>query len=402
MVREPGKASGGRTETCRLRIGFNLLHAVPGIGGVQNYIANLLAALAAADHDLAYVAFVTEWSRELVPSAPNFHCRPVNLDSRHRVARVLYENTILQRMVARETVDCLHWFANVDGIFNAAPAVVSVYDLLPFLSLPGHSLLKRAYLRWRMRAAARRAAWLLPMSQATADAFRAMLGADLRRCTVIPAVVEDRFKPVAHEEAAQFRSTHALPREFWLYVANLYPLKNHVGLLRAYRKLKDKGVEVWPLVLRGDPGGAEEEVNAALNELGLRGDVTFLGRLDREDLPRLYACASALVFPSLYEGGGIPLIEAMACGCPVVASDLVVAREAAGDGAVYFDSSDVGSIAAAMRQFQQSPALRERCRSSAFQQVRGHRGAVVAPALVAAYRNAVEWSRRQGVAAGET
>jgi glycosyltransferase involved in cell wall biosynthesis len=369
---------------------------------VRNYIANLLAALAAADHDLTYIAFVTEWSHELVPSAPNFHCRPVNLDSRHRVARVLYENTILQRMVAREAVDCLHWFSNADGIFNAAPAVVSVYDLLPFLDLAGHSLIKRAFLRWRMRAAARRAAWLLPMSQATADTLRVMLRADLRRCTVIPAVVEDRFKPVAPEEAARFRSTHALPQGFWLYVANLYPHKNHVGLLRAYRKLKDEGVGVWPLVLRGDPGGAEEQVNASLNELGLRDDVRFLGRLDREDLPLLYGCASALVFPSLHEGGGIPLIEAMACGCPVVASNLLVVHEAAGDGAVYFDPSDVGSIAAAMRRFEQSPPLRERCRSSGLQRVRAHRGAVVAPALVAAYRNAVEWSRVKGTATEET
>jgi glycosyltransferase involved in cell wall biosynthesis len=157
-------------------------------------------------------------------------------------------------------------------------------------------------------------------------------------------VVEDRFRPVTREETARFRRLHALPSEFWLYVANLYPHKNHVRLLQAYRRLKDEGMKVWPLVLRGDLGETSDEVNATLDGLGLRADVRFVGRMERDDMPLLYGCAAALVFPSLHEGGGMPLIEAMACGCPVVASDLPIVHEVAGGGAVYFDPSDVGSI----------------------------------------------------------
>jgi glycosyltransferase involved in cell wall biosynthesis len=372
-----------------IRVGLNLLHAMPAIGGGWVYIANLLAALATHDHNNTYVAFVTSRSRELVPIASNFQAREIKVDSRSRIARVLCENTVLPRWVARERLDCVHWFANGSGIVNAAPALVTVYDLQPILNLAGYSLIKRMFVGRRLRVAARRAARLLPISVATAEALRLELGVSPDRCTVLPAIVEEIFKPLGEQEAAAFRSAHSLPQNFWLYVATLLPYKNHLLLLHAYREARASGGAQWPLILRAGSGVAEESVRAAVIDLKLSDCVRFLEPLRREEVPKLYACASMLVFPSTYEGAGIPLVEAMACGCPVVASDIPVVREATGDAAVYFSPTQVDSIAGAMVKAQASPALRERCRQLGFQRAESHRGPKVAPALVGAYTRVV-------------
>jgi glycosyltransferase involved in cell wall biosynthesis len=273
-------------------------------------------------------------------------------------------------------------------VINAAPAVVTVYDMQPFLNLARYSVVKRIFLRWRMRSAVRRAAWLLPMSYATKAALEEVLYADPARCTVIPPVVEGRFKPALPKEIDEFRSVYRLPPEFWLYVANFYPHKNHVALLHAYCELKVGGAAPWPLVLRGEPGGAERQIHAAVRELSLQNDVIFLSRLDRRELPTLYGCASAMVFPSTYEGGGIPLVEAMACGCPVVASDLPVVREVTGKAAVYFDPQIAASIVAAMRQSQSSCRLREQSRALGLRRAAHFRAQEVVPALIKAYAHA--------------
>jgi glycosyltransferase involved in cell wall biosynthesis len=391
---------GADRQARQLRIGLNLLHALPEIGGGWNYIANLVSALAAHERRHRYVAFATQRSRELIPDSPQFELRLVGIDARRRGSRVVYENTLLQRSVRRERLDCLHWFANGDGIWNAAPAVVTVYDLQPVMNIAGHSLLKRTYIRWRLRAAVRRAAWLLPISGATAQALTRDLRADPARCTVVPAILEEFFKPAQRDEVERFRSAQALPAEFFLYVANFYPHKNHLALLQAYRDLKTRGATPWPLVLRGDPGGAENEVHAAVRDLDLAGDVRFLERLRREELPFLYGCASALVFPSAYEGAGMPLVEAMACGCPVLASDLPVVREAAGDASLCFNSGDVAAIAATMREVQTGDSLRARLRAAGPERAKRHRPSEVVRTLAQVYEDASALGGRNDTRAG--
>jgi len=332
-----------------MRIGLNLLHALPEIGGGWNYIQRLVAGLGECDHSNQYVAFVTRFSECLVPDQPNFKKVLVRIDSRSRPLRILYENTVLQYSARHYHVDCMHWFASTQAVLNSVPGVVTMYDLQPFLDLSFASQSKQFYLRMMMRWSVKRAEVLLPMSEATAHDLSQLLRADGSRMLVIPPIVDGRFQPMGLERAAEFRVRHGLPERFWLYVAHFYPHKNHVGLLRAYHKFKASGFSAWPLVFRGDPGGAESGIIETISELGLRSDIVFLPRLDELELPLLYSAASAVVFPSYYEGGGIPVIEAMACGCPVVASDIPPVREFAGSLAHYFDPRNEASIAHAMK-----------------------------------------------------
>ncbi len=370
-----------------MRIGLNLLHALPDIGGGWNYISNLLAAVGREDTSNEYVAFVTEASETLVPKQSNFRVERIALRSAVRAKRVLYENSALQARASREQLDCMHWFANALGLVNAAPAVVTVYDIQPFVPYGRLSKAKRAFLRWQLRAAVRRAAMLLPMSRSTAEALQTILGADATRMTVIPPLLESVFSVPAIDVVDRCRRRYALPERFWLYVAHMYQHKNHERLLLAYRDLKRANPQAWPLVLRGDPQPGSN-VPTLINELGIERDVLILPTLSRGDLPALYAAASALVFPSLYEGAGIPVLEAQACGCPVVASSIAAIREFAGDAAVYFDPMNVADIHRAMIGVADDAAGRERLRTRGLERARDFRTVPVVSDLVAAYAQA--------------
>jgi glycosyltransferase involved in cell wall biosynthesis len=372
-----------------LRIGLNLLHALPEIGGGWNYMNSLINALGREDRTNEYVAFVTDQSAVLVPSAPNFQRRMIPLRSRTRALRVVFENTALQALIWREGVDCLHWFANVDGVLNAAPAVVTIYDLQPFLDHVQLSTIKRSYLRWRLRSAARHAPMLLPMSQATASDLQARLGADPQRMTVIPPVLEPEFTPPAEPVIDRCRQRYRLPAQFWLYVAHMHPHKNHARLLEAYQTLKRDVPDTWPLVLRGDPQPGGPDVMAAVSRLELTADVILLPRLSPGDLPTVYAAAAALVFPSVYEGAGLPVLEAQACGCPVIASDIPPVREFAGEAADYFNPLDVADIRRAMMALTTEPSRRARLRSLGLERAQTVRAQPVVRHLLGAYERAI-------------
>lgn len=373
-----------------MRIGLNLLHALPEIGGGWNYIANLVAALGQCDDTNTYIAFVTKESECLVPAKPNFKSVRINIRSVSRAQRVMYENTILQLRAHKHKLDCMHWFANTQALINAVPGVVTVYDLQAFLNLATFSRVKRLYLRFMTSMTARRASVLLPMSRATAQDLQCVLNVNVARMIVIPVVMGSQFKPAAAEEIMRFKAKYRLPDRFLLYVSHMYPHKNHLNLLQAYHRLKSSGFSPWPLVLRGDPKGAETDVMDTIARLNLEKDTILLPRLDKGELPALYSAASALLFPSLYEGGGIPIVEAMACGCPVVASDIPPTREFAGEAGSYFDPRDSDSIVRAMVELQRNPDSRERQRQAGLARAAEFRPQLVVSKLLSAYSQAAK------------
>lgn len=371
-----------------MRIGLNLLHAQPGIGGGWNYIEELLAALAHCDTENEYVAFVTGSSECLVPPARHFERVFVHIRPASRAWRVVYESTLLQMLAKRHGLDCMHWFSATHGWFNSVPSAVTFYDMHAFLGLARFPFAKRRYLRAAIRRAVRTAQVLLPISRSTAADLCGLLGASQDRVMVIPPVVPSTFRASTREQTEAFRRDHGLPERYWLYVAHYYPHKNHRLLLGAYRRLIDTGMTAWPLVLRGDPMGAERGIEAAISELGLRDSVLQLPALQRSELPKLYAAAGALVFPSVYEGGGIPVLEAMSCGCPVAASEITTNREFAGEAALYFQPSDEASIAGAMQTMQKDAARRQQLLEEGLMRSKLFWPEVVAPRLTQAYRRA--------------
>ena len=380
-----------------MRVGLNFLHAIPEIGGGWNYIERLVQSLGEHDQENTYVAFVTDQSVGLVPRRPNFETVRVGINPVSRLQRVFYENSLLQRDVRKYQLDLLHWFANTVAIVNIVPAVVTIYDLQVFENSRAFSLPRRIYLRAMFPHAVRYASLLLPMSETTALALRQILSARAKHIQVIPPIIGKSFRPSPTHKVMEFRQKYNLPNEFWLYVAHFYPHKNHLRLLQSYYELKRNGFVPWPLVLRGDDHGTKEKTKTLVAQLDLENDVLFLPRLCEEELPVLYSAAAALVFPSLYEGGGIPVLEAMACGCPVIASDISAVREFGGAAVPRFDPVDLSSIQNALRAFQQDVKRRFQARQVGLEQVRNNCADQVIEKLMIAYRFA---GLRQAVASG--
>jgi len=279
------------------------------------------------------------------------------------------------------------WFANTQAIVNTVPGVVTIHDLQAFRDLAPFSPPKRLYLQLMIRLTAKRARILLPVSEATARELQRVLNVASSQMVVIPVIIDSRFRPATYKEIVYFKSKYGLPDHFWLYVAHFYPHKNHLRLLQAYHRLKaNRSGPLWPLVLRGDPAGAEVEIEEAIAHLDLKHDVVFLPRLSEEEMPILYSAATGMIFPSLYEGGGIPVVEAIACGCPVAASDIPPIREFAGEAVLYFDPLDLESVAQTILKLQNSSDLRESQRRLGLGVVEKFRQWNVIPRLLDAYR----------------
>jgi glycosyltransferase involved in cell wall biosynthesis len=367
-----------------MRIGLNLLHAQPEIGGGWNYIANLIKGLADNDDDHEFVAFVTPVSAEIVPSHRRFRQVLLPVQSASRMQRILYENTRLPGIADRMKIDVLHWFSNTHAPLSRTPSAVTVYDLLAFTPAAPWGPIKLGYLKTMIRNTVRSADVLLPISQATARDLQVRLHARADRMIVIPPVLPAVFRPAPASRVAALKRTFGIPGHYWLYVAHFYPHKNHVTLIEAYQRLTSGGSNhQWPLVLRGDVGIAQ--VRRQIAEAGLDGKTILLPRLNEEDLSALYTGAGALVLPSTHEGFGLPVLEAMACGCPVIAAPLPAVMETGRDAIWVVDPLSADTLCDAMHALQRDPdRAADLCRRG-YERARQFRSDIVMPRLLEAY-----------------
>jgi glycosyltransferase involved in cell wall biosynthesis len=329
-----------------VRIGINALYLIPGgVGGTEIYLRELLAALAAIDHTNEYFVFTNaETESELVPSQTNFHSKPQALRARFRPARILWEQTVLPLEAVRCGLDVL-LNAGFTAPLAAPCAMVTVFHDLQHQRHPEHfRWFDLPFWRALLWAAALRSRRLIAVSEATrADAMRFYHLAD-SRIAVIPHGVAAQFFTLDRE--------HTEP--ILLCVSTLHPHKNLERLIRAYAR-KPRGHQ---LVLAGMRGFHAAAIEALIAGLGIQDSVRLTGWIPRGDLYALFSRARAFVYPSTFEGFGMPVLEALAVGIPTACSEIAPLREVAGEAALFFDPLNEDAIALALDRITEDESLR--------------------------------------------
>ncbi|HEY6867860.1 MAG TPA: glycosyltransferase family 1 protein, partial [Candidatus Eisenbacteria bacterium] len=259
--------------------------------------------------------------------------------------------------------DLVHATDVVVPFTGRIPAVVTVHDL-SFLRAPDHHTpLNRAALRAIAPRAIRHARLVLADSHATARDLEACYGLPADRIRVVyPGCALERFRPCPGEDAGPVLARYGIERPYLLFVGTLEPRKNLSGLIDAFELLAQGGLD-HRLVLAGRPGWGFAAIESRLAAQRSGHRVIRTGRVAEDDLPALYRAADAFVYPSHYEGFGLPVLEAMACGTPVVTSDRSSLPEVVGEAGLMVDPGDVEALARAIAEVLGSGAVRERLRT---------------------------------------
>ena len=319
-----------------MRIGVNALYLIPGgVGGTEIYLRNLLAAMARVDRENQYVIFTNrETGGDLVPVQRNFTWAPQPVRASFRPGRILFEQTMLSLAAARRHIDVLFNPGFTCPIVCPCPNVTVFHDLQHKRHPEYFRWFDLPFWRLLLWASAHRSTRLIAVSEATRADLRHFYGVD---AAVVHHGVEPEFF-----EMAKWRE----PADYLLCVSTLHPHKNLERLVRAHARDAD----LPPLVIAGLRGFFAEQLEKIADSR-----VRLTGWVPREELYELYRRARGFIYPSMFEGFGMPVLEAMAAGVPVACSDIPPLREVAGDHALFFDPLDEGAIGAAMRQLSLNP-----------------------------------------------
>ena len=372
------------------RIGINLLWLVPeAAGGAEEYAIRLLRAL---DEVAGDGLDITVLCNQRFPAAhPELAGRSriavAPIDGGSRVARIVAESTWLLREAAHARLHLVHHLNNVVPWLRNRPSVLTIHDLRPLVLPETLGRAHGAYLRGRLGPSVREASVITTPSAFVRETVIELLGADPERVQVVSA-------PLFVSDATRTGSTGSRQTPHFLYPAITSPHKNHRTLLEAFAKVIAVRDDA-ELVLTGAAGLAEGAVVSAIEELGLTNNVRRLGRVPAGELDALLRSAVALVYPSTYEGFGLPLAEAMAVGCPVIASDRTALPEVVGGAGILLDNDDVGGWADAMLRLLGDEGRRADLIAAGKERVRSFSPEEAARRQVAAYRLALETPGRR-------
>ncbi len=355
---DPDSPPGAAPETAagsRPTVAVDLRALVPeatGIGVYTGQILSALSELAGAPRFIGMAHSEPRGSGPLLDAGVDVEVQPALLG-------VWWQQRILPKRLKRGDVDLLFSPLQTLPVMRPAcpvPAVVTVHDLTVVLRPEDH----RFKVRWsqipflgRSMARARR---IIADSRATADDLLFQFPASRGKVEVIHLGVGPEYRPADGETVAEIRRELGAPEGYLLFVGTLEPRKNLPTLLNAWETLRDADPDFPPLLLAGGAGWHSDGIRRRIERLTGHG-VRHLGRLTSGELVRAYQGATAFAYPSLYEGFGLPVLEAMACGVPCVTADVSSLPEVVGDAGLLVDPRDVAELAAALQRVVSEPAL---------------------------------------------
>lgn len=367
-----------------MRIAFDGTTLRPEQTGVGYYTEHLLHHLA-EDSDCELVVVSNRPVQTSVPLASRVRV----VTTHRRLQRALWMQTAAPALLRTLDLDVAHFTNSVGPCLVGTPLVVTIHDMSLTL-FPSYHPVKRILLsRPLMKVTARRAAAIITVSESARRDILRLCGVQPDRVHVVHEAAAPSFRPVRDRASLQtLRSRYGLADRFILYVGTVEPRKNLVRLFEAFAKLKRSGLP-HQLVCVGPLGWRYHDVRAAIARLGLGQDLRLTGYVPFNDLPGLYSLAEMFVFPSLYEGFGLPVVEAMACGTPVITAATSSLGEIADGVSERINPIEVDDIARAIRRLADDPDLRRELSCRGIDRARRFSWSRAARETLGVYRKAI-------------
>ena len=341
-----------------MRIGIDARLVYYSQAGISQYTLRLIRGLAESggqprDRENEFIILQSRKDKHFITDKPNFQRVSLWTPSHHR-----FEQFTLQFEISGLGLDVLHSPDFIPPFRRHCKSIITIHDLA-FLLYPHFLTKESARYYGQIDQAVKRTDHIIADSESTKQDTIRLLGVPEHKITVIYLSADPIFRPVNDLEILkQIKSKHHITSDFILFVSTIEPRKNLPTLLKAYRQLLDSYKAEVKLVVVGRRGWLSEKVFSLVDELKLTDDVLFLGRVPVEDLLHLYNAAQLLAQPSFYEGFGLPPLEAMACGTPVVVSNVSSLPEVVGDAGLLVDPEDVSELTVAIWRVLTDEALR--------------------------------------------
>ncbi len=318
-----------------MNVSLNTLGPSKLKAGVGNYVYQLVWMLAKIDNKNQYYVIVNKDNANLFQiKKKNFHIIKAPNFTTTRILRILWEQTGLSLLCWRHKIDILHSTGFVAPLFLPCKSVVTIHDMTFFSHPEYHEISKIRYFRALIPRSARKAAAISADSENTRREITKYLGISSGKIKTIHLAGNPSCVQVEKKEAKQLlKNKYSISSEFILFVGTIEPRKNIAGLIDSYAKAK----VAEKLVIVGKKGWMYEEIFVKIKKHKIEEKVIFTGFVPEEDLKFFYSAAELFIYPSFYEGFGLPILEAMQCGCPVITSNISSVAEIAGDAAVLID-----------------------------------------------------------------
>jgi len=371
------------------RIGVNLLWLVPGeVGGSEEYTVRLLAALKEfGSDDVEIVLYVNRRFGAAYPElVSGFSTRVAPISGSSRGRRVVLESTWLAMRSRLDGCALVHHAGGTMPVVRSVPGILTMHDLQPLANPERFGLIKGTYIRFIAPRSLKKAKVVICLSDFVASDVIDRVGVRPENIEIVPCGVSDPGAAFdQHRSSALLDELDLRDRPFAIYPAITYPHKNHVTLVAAFARIADE-VDGARLVLTGGAGASDAVVESTIAAYGLQSKVIRTGRLPEADLDLLYRAATMMAFPSLYEGFGVPVLEAMSRGCPIVSSDAGALPEVVGDAGELVDPINVRGWAIALLALFTDPTRRTVLTRRGFDRAKKFSWSVSAQSLLSVYR----------------
>jgi glycosyltransferase involved in cell wall biosynthesis len=340
-----------------VRIGINALYFIPGgVGGSEIYLRSLIRALGALGSPHEFTVF-TNWETQdgLVPAHPNWLVRQTGVRAKNRPARLFYEQALLPLRSA--DLDVLFCPGFTAPALTACPTVTTIHDLQHLRHPEYFRWFELPFWRYFVWQSVRTSSRIIAVSESTRSDLLQYYSTPEKQVVVAWHGVDEEFSEIRlRREGRCFEPILLCP-------STTHPHKNHSRLLRVFRRFRISHPE-WRLLLTGIRGFADEAIRNQVESTKMDSGILSLGWLPRRELYACFERAAAVIYPTTFEGFGLPVLEGLAAGIPTACSDIEPLRTIAGDAAVLFDPASEDSMLDALERTTMSPELRERLSQS--------------------------------------